>query len=171
MKQQKAATNLQKRLALRQRAKQERALKKCALFQHLSDAAHDQIVDVMVYKKMKEGTAICQEGDEADEMFLLMSGTCKVTAGNGTLVGTLTKSDLFGESALGGAGKRSATVIAETDVKVLVLKRGDVQSLVKSGVLSAACLAALEKIAMIRQQQTRNKMTETVAQLPSSNEI
>jgi len=104
-------------------------------------------------------------------MFLLMSGTCKVTAGNGTLVGTLTKSDLFGESALGGAGKRSATVIAETDVKLLVLERDDVQSLVKSGVLSSECLAALEKITMMRQQQTRNKMTETVAQLPSSSKI
>ena len=56
-------------------------------------------------------------------------------------------------------------------MKLLVLERDDVQSLVKSGVLSSECLAALEKITMMRQQQTRNKMTETVAQLPSSSKI
>ena len=139
---------------IKKRAKQTRALAKCKPFAELNENAHDQIVDVMLYKKMKKGTVICQEGDEADEMFLLMSGTCKVTADD-VFVGTLTKSDVFGESAMGGGGQRSATVIADTDLKVLVLKRDDVQRLVKNGVLSAECLAALEKIAMMRQQQKR----------------
>ena len=136
---------------IKNRAKQARALAKCKPFAELNENAHDQIVDAMVYKKMKEGTVLCKQGRDADEMFVLMSGMCSVTADD-TFVGTLTKSDVFGESALGVGGQRSATVIADTDLKVLVLKRDDVQRLVKSGVLDDEFSAVLKKIATDRQR-------------------
>ena len=57
-----SSMKLRVRLALRQRAKEERALKNCTLFHHLSDASQDQLVDVMQFEKVAKGTALCEQG-------------------------------------------------------------------------------------------------------------
>jgi CRP-like cAMP-binding protein len=148
---------LRVRLALRQRAKEERALKNCTLFHHLSGASQDQLVDVMQFEKMKEGTALCEQGSVADRMYLLMSGHCSVQV-NGAHVANLHELDVFGENALfsaqGESSKvQSATVTAEEDVEVLVLSRATLKTLLRSKVLDRQTMKALKKVAEGRKQQ------------------
>jgi CRP-like cAMP-binding protein len=149
----RADTNLQKRLALRQRAKQERALKNCIPFQKLSDASQDHIVDVMKAEKMKKGTALCQQGNVANSMFLLMAGHCTVIIGD-LHVANLYPLDIFGEGAMTTAvATCTATVVAAEDIEVLVLSRFDLEELIESKVLDNHTKKALEKMAKERKMQ------------------
>jgi CRP-like cAMP-binding protein len=144
-RQKSSTAQLQKRLALRQKAKQARALKKCTLFQNLSDQAHDQVVDVMNFEQMKKGTVLCTQGFVADQMYLLMLGQCSVQV-DALHVANLYELDLFGEGALfsaQGEKVQSATVTAEEDVEVLVLSRAALKTLLHSQVLDEKTMMEL----------------------------
>ena len=158
-KQQRADKNLQKRLALRQRAKQAKVLTKCKPFAKLSEKGHNEIVDQMTYEKITGETLLCKQGDPADRMFVLMSGHCSVVV-DSIHVAMLHELDVVGESALFGIGEngdesptRTATVITGEDLEVLVLSRKDLQALVASGHLDQQCMNALKKVAKQRNIQ------------------
>ena len=158
-KKEKADNNLQKRLALRQRAKQERALKKCALFQHLSDAAQDQIVDVMLFEKIKEGTTVCEQGNAGDKMYLLMKGHCSVFV-NQLHVANLYELEIFGEGVVvtnqNDSLRRSATVVAEEDIEVLVLSDKDLKTLMQTNVFDSTITEELQKL--IEERKNNNEL-------------
>jgi CRP-like cAMP-binding protein len=164
-KRQKSSTaQLQKRLALRQKAKQARALKKCKPFQTLSDQAHDQIVDVMNFEQMQEGTVLCTQGSVADQMYLLMSGQCSVQV-DALHVATLYELDVFGEGALFGvegvSEARTATVTAKEHVEVLILRRAALKALIRSNVLDERTVMKLKKVAEERKVHNEKLKQET----------
>jgi len=67
-----------------------------------------------------EGKALCKEGETGREFFLILAGTASVKR-KGRKVATLGKGQFFGEMALLDRGPRSATVVADTDMTLLVL--------------------------------------------------
>lgn len=94
------------------------------------DAVINRISELCTRKKFKNGTAIINEGDYGDELFILLSG--KINVAKQTLqnepytIITLNADSggiYVGEFALIDNDKRSATVIAETDCECLVIKR------------------------------------------------
>merc|ERR1712166_1396448 len=148
---------------LKTKAKLARVLQKCIPFAELTQETHTHILNVMTYKKIKEGEMLIKKGDLANEMYLLMSGSCIVTVG-GKEVGKLNKYDVFGEAALFHAnGVRSASVVAKEDSKVLLLKRKDLQELIQSGDLDKSCVEALEKISKNRKKSTASAMNKNTA--------
>ena len=164
-KQQRADKNLQKRLALRQRAKQSRVLTKCKPFAKLSEKRQNAIVDQMSYEKIEPGSLLCTQGAPADRMFVLMSGHCDVVVDK-VHVATLHELDIFGESALFSTGengekspKRTATVTSKENVEVLALSRTVLQGLVATGHLDEQCMGALKKVAT--QRSVQNAMLKT----------
>lgn len=66
------------------------------------------------------GKEIVTEGNTGHEFFLILSGQAAVKRG-GRKVNTLSAGDYFGELALLSKGERNATVVAETDMELLVL--------------------------------------------------
>jgi len=81
----------------------------------------------------EKGATIIKEGSQGDWVYLILEGTVKVTkkAARGLVtVDTLKEGEIFGEMVLWqlGKGSRTATIIAETDVKVGLL---DTQLLLK----------------------------------------
>lgn len=66
------------------------------------------------------GKEIVTEGNTGHEFFLILSGQAAVKRGN-RKVATLSAGDYFGELALLSKGERNATVVAETDMELLVL--------------------------------------------------
>jgi CRP/FNR family transcriptional regulator, cyclic AMP receptor protein len=68
----------------------------------------------------RAGAVIAREGERGIGLFLILEGTCSVSIG-GRTKGTLGPSDFFGEIALLDGGPRTATVAAETDVRLLGL--------------------------------------------------
>ena len=166
LQEKKADARVQKRLALRKRAKQMGALQKCATFSKISDTNRDHIVDAMTYEKIARGTELCMQGHKADCMYLLMSGSCTVMV-NMKEVGALSPLDVFGESALFASGDaqdpsrfRTATVIAVDDLEVLVLQEQELSRLVASGDLDESTIAALAQVAQERKGN-RSKFCST----------
>ncbi len=66
------------------------------------------------------GTVLARQGDVGMELFVIISGTATVTR-DGQVVATLGRSSFVGELAVLARVPRNATVIAETDLDVLVL--------------------------------------------------
>jgi CRP-like cAMP-binding protein len=66
----------------------------------------------------KAGEVIFREGDPAQEMFVVKTGTVEIRLGN-RLLDTLVERSIFGEMALIDQGPRSATAIAATDATVV----------------------------------------------------
>jgi CRP-like cAMP-binding protein len=66
------------------------------------------------------GYVLTREGRRGYEFFVIISGTASCTIA-GEHVGTMTDGDFFGEVALLDGGTRSATVVAESAMKVIVI--------------------------------------------------
>ena len=140
-----SVSRLRHRVAARNVAKRSRCLQASPVFSSLTDASIGAIVDAMEFEIAEAGgAALCVEGEEADRMFLLMSGACDVFVGQDQ-VGRLKRLDVFGEAALfpdeSGSFTRTATVrVAEGEpAKLLVLQKSALDKLVKSGVMHAQC--------------------------------
>jgi CRP/FNR family cyclic AMP-dependent transcriptional regulator len=69
---------------------------------------------------VKAGRILVEEGRTGHEFFLIMDGTATVKRKN-RKVAELGPGQYFGELALLDRGPRTATVVADTDMKVLVL--------------------------------------------------
>jgi len=72
------------------------------------------------------GTLIVQQGDLADEAYVITEGKCEAfreERGRRVLLRTLGPGDVFGEGALFASEPRNASVIATTDVTAVVVTR------------------------------------------------
>ena len=75
------------------------------------------------------GRTIVQEGESGYEFFLILDGQAKVVKG-GRKTATLEPGQYFGELALLDGQVRSASVVAETDMELLVLGRREFAGLI-----------------------------------------
>jgi CRP-like cAMP-binding protein len=66
----------------------------------------------------KAGDVIFNEGDPAEELYVVKTGSVEIRLGN-RLLDTLPERSIFGEMALIDKGPRSATAIAATDVTLV----------------------------------------------------
>jgi CRP-like cAMP-binding protein len=78
-----------------------------------------------------EGKVLVEEGRVGLEFFLIVSGTATVTR-NGKKVATLGPGGYFGELSLLDRKPRSATVVSETEMDVLVLSQRQFNSVLQS---------------------------------------
>jgi CRP-like cAMP-binding protein len=77
------------------------------------------------------GVSLVKEGTEGDAFFVILEGLAKVTVGKRT-INRLMPGDYFGEISLLDGGLRSASVVSETPLKVLVIDRGPFLKLLES---------------------------------------
>ena len=93
-------------------------LRKVTLFDSLSDKELEAVARATKERRYDTGDVIVSEGDTGVAFFVVAEGTARVEA-SGKRVGQLTPGDSFGEVALlDDAGRRSATVIAESQTKL-----------------------------------------------------
>jgi CRP/FNR family cyclic AMP-dependent transcriptional regulator len=69
-------------------------------------------------RRFKAGEVIFQQGEPAEELYVIQSGTVEIRLGNRVL-DTLPELSIFGEMALIDRAPRSATAVAATDVSVV----------------------------------------------------
>ena len=77
-------------------------------------------------KTFKARQFIYQEGESANEMYIIISGKVKIAKNigkNPVVIATLEKGGFFGEVALFREKQHSATAIAETDLELAVIKK------------------------------------------------
>jgi CRP/FNR family transcriptional regulator, cyclic AMP receptor protein len=69
-------------------------------------------------REYKAGDVIFREGDPAEELFIVKSGTVEIRLGN-RLLDTVPERSIFGEMALIDPGARNATAVAATDAMIV----------------------------------------------------
>ena len=69
-------------------------------------------------RNFKAGDVIFREGDPAEELFVVKTGSVEIRVGN-RLLDTLPERSIFGEMALIDRGPRSATAVAATDTTLV----------------------------------------------------
>lgn len=114
-------------------AEHEARLKRIKLFEDFADdpEALEKIFHLGKITTARKSDSVIQEGDLGDSLYILLSGTVRIqktTLQNQPYTVVILQEDdnvYFGELALIDKDKRSATVVAESDITLFSLSRHD----------------------------------------------
>lgn len=90
-----------------------------SIFKNMKDEDIKAIIKDIKFLHYAPKEAIIREGDTGKEIYLLIEGECEVIH-HAKKVATILKNEPFGEFAPITHEKRKATILAKTDVKVIV---------------------------------------------------
>ena len=143
------------RSAFKKRKMYEELLENVTILKTLESYERMNLADALTTKTYGDNDVIIQQGDEADGMFFLESGTIRVTIhnpdGEEEEVGRHTTGKYFGELALITNQPRSANVYAiNGKVKVAFLDRGSFERLL------GPCLEIMQRNSELYKQYTEN---------------
>jgi CRP-like cAMP-binding protein len=116
-----------------------RSLSKMALFSECTKRELQIIATNTDEVEVDAGYVLMTEGNIGQEAFIILSGTAAVMR-NGRKVASLGRGSIFGELSLLDPGKRTATVVAETDMDLLVVTGRGLQTTIKAAPASAVKL-------------------------------
>jgi CRP-like cAMP-binding protein len=114
------------------------------------------------------GTVLCKEGDTDSFMGILIEGGVTVlktsSDGSDSVVGRLGKDKSFGEMSVLNREPRSATVVADTEVRLLILQRSEFDRLLDSQPkLAAKFLLRIARLLSQRLRETTGQLAEHLA--------
>ena len=92
------------------------------LFSGLPKRHLKRIGDLAETADYMAGASLVKEGTEGDAFYVIIEGLAKVVMGERT-INRLMPGDYFGEISLLDGGVRTASVVSETPLKVLVIDR------------------------------------------------
>jgi CRP-like cAMP-binding protein len=96
------------------------------------EADHLQaLADVASEAEAQPGQTLATQGDFGHALYAIESGTADVSR-DGEVVRTLGPGDVFGEVAVLKAGRRTATVVASSPMKLIAVFKRDVWALERS---------------------------------------
>ncbi len=109
-------------------AKDERVerLRKVPLFTGCTDKQLQFVATRVEDIDLPAGKVLTEEGKSGGEFFIILSGNAEVRRG-GKVIDEMTAGDHFGEIALLDNGPRTATVVAKTPMRCLVLSPSQFQ--------------------------------------------
>ena len=113
---------------LRSTSSKVEMLRKVPLFSGLSQRQLEQIAKLADEVEVPAGKQLATTGDVGHELFIIVEGGASVRARGGRTK-RLGYGDFFGEMSLVDGGPRSATVVATTPMKLLVLSHREFWSL------------------------------------------
>jgi CRP-like cAMP-binding protein len=116
-------------------------LRAIPLFAPLSDAELDSLAEVVNEVEVEQGAALAWEGDFGHALFAVEDGEAEVLQGGATIA-TLRRGDVFGEIAVLSSGRRTASVVAVTPMRLISLFKPDLWRLERSSPAVAEALRA-----------------------------
>jgi CRP/FNR family cyclic AMP-dependent transcriptional regulator len=99
-------------------------MRKAPLFRHLNERQLSAIVKYIVPRQVGRGAYLTRKGQRASEAYVIVDGRATVEVG-GKAVAALGPGDLLGELSIIDGKPRTATVIAETPMSLLAIRRQD----------------------------------------------
>jgi CRP-like cAMP-binding protein len=107
-------------------------LRSVPLFKRLDDAALRELAVWLNEVIVEDGKHLVDEGDYAYDLFVILEGNAEVTR-EGEQLAELGPGDFFGEmGVLSDEGRRNATVVAKTPMRLLTLATYDVDRMKKT---------------------------------------
>jgi hypothetical protein len=137
-------------------------LRAVPLFARLSLATLDQLAARLTLEDHPAGAVIVREGEPGDTLYIVQDGELSVYSqppdaprgeGQGQRVDTILAQDYFGEAALLREVPRTATVRADTRVRLYMLRRADFQWLLARSAELRAALAAADSARRAHREQ------------------
>jgi CRP-like cAMP-binding protein len=118
------------------------------LFAELSAAEQDAVAAAAGEYSVEAGTALTNEGDFGHGFFAIEEGSADVLQ-DGAVVAKLGPGEVFGEIALLSSGRRTASVVASTPMRLITLFKRDLWQLEERAPQVAAALreTARERLA------------------------
>jgi small-conductance mechanosensitive channel len=142
-------------------ARRGRALRQIPLVAELSDDVVTQLAAAARSLWFTRGETVVRQGDEGDEMFLILTGEVSVTVqeGDGREVEMrhLKAGQFFGEMSLLTGARRSATVRAVQDCELLVLAKNRFGPVLEK---NADLVAAIQRALEARQADQAKRLEE-----------
>lgn len=90
------------------------------LFEGLTAEQRASVASACEELDVEEGTVLVREGDFGHAVFAIRSGTADVVH-DGVVINTLGPGDYFGEVAVMSGGRRSASVVATSPLKLVTI--------------------------------------------------
>jgi CRP-like cAMP-binding protein len=106
-------------------------LRSIRLFSDLSDQDLAAIAAVAGEREAAPGTVLVAEGDDGHSFFAVEQGDAEVRRGE-AVIGSIGPGDVFGEVALLSAGKRMASVVALSHMRLITLFQRDLWQIEES---------------------------------------
>jgi len=107
-------------MLLRHRSQKAELLKKVPMFSNLSNRHLNEIAKYADQLPVKAGRVLAKEGDLGYEFVFILEGKARVEK-NGKVINRLNSGDFFGEISLIDRGPRTATVVTETEMTLLIV--------------------------------------------------
>jgi CRP/FNR family transcriptional regulator, cyclic AMP receptor protein len=111
-------------------------LRQHPMFRDLGTEALDQLCRYAKHTSLRRGATICSKGDPGNFLFIVISGTVKISVsspdGRNAILNLINAGDLFGEVAVLDGQARTADAIANTNCEIFVLDRRDFLPFVRS---------------------------------------
>ena len=110
-------------------------LARVPVFDELADGDLQQVADVAVPRHFAAGVAVFHEGDDSDTCYVVQRGHARALRehadGRQITLATFGPGDIFGELAMFGDERRSATVEAIDELDVVGILGGDMRRLMR----------------------------------------
>jgi signal transduction histidine kinase len=112
------------------------ALKRVPFLSHLDDGQLEAVLRLGTLRSIEAETVLFREGDPADGMYVVLSGTVRVSRrddqGTDRAIGDFGAGEFFGEAMLLEGGTRAATITSVAPCELFILDSDGFASLVQS---------------------------------------
>jgi NTE family protein len=146
-------------------AMQEGGLDEIQIFSGLTGEDRDALMSACVRRTVRRGEILVREGDDADSVFLVLSGRFAVTVGPAPEpISEVGPGQPIGEITFLAGGRRSATITALRDAIVLTLERVMLERIAaeRPGIWRALATVLAERL----RANVQRRPTDRVGQAP-----
>ncbi len=133
------------------------AIKDLAFFEGFPDLQIKEIIRAGSWQENKAGEQIVSEGDYDDSFFIIVSGRARVMKGEKS-VGTLTVGESFGEMGYFAKTRRSAGIVADTDLSLIKVRANLIEQ------ASVDCHRRLHEVFLKTLIERLSRMTASFAE-------
>ena len=114
----------------------EEALRRVPLFSTLPESELRELADGLLPQNLEQGSLMFREGDKGNDCYFIVDGQVEIIKSMDTpderMLGVRGAGEAIGEMSLfSDDHQRTASVLAKTPLKLLVMKRNDLESLLK----------------------------------------
>ena len=109
------------------------------LFEGLTKKQLKKVTDLADVARFMGGAILVKQGETGDSFYVVLTGQAKVVA-SGRTVNHLLPGDHFGEISLLDGGPRTASVVAETEMTLVLITQKDFLSLLAKDPEITMCL-------------------------------